>query len=56
MMRNRHNSIRCAKRDQAGAAYVVTLLVTTVLAAVVLVFAKEMRTQTDATANQVSQT
>ena len=56
MTQTAHNPTQRSRRDQNGAAYVVTLLVTTVLAAVVLVFAKEMRTQTDATANQVSQT
>jgi DNA uptake protein ComE-like DNA-binding protein len=51
-----HNPTPRLTHRSRGAAYVVTLLVTTVLAAVVLVFAKEMRTQTDSTANQVSQT
>lgn len=40
---------------QRGAAYVVALLVTTVLAGLALVFAKEMRVSTDQSANQVSQ-
>lgn len=40
---------------QRGAAYVVALLVTTVLAGLVLVFAREMRVSTDQSANQVSQ-
>ena len=40
---------------QRGAAYVVALLVTTVLAGFVLVFAREMRVSTDQSANQVSQ-
>ncbi|MFN3167809.1 MAG: hypothetical protein ACE37H_12170 [Phycisphaeraceae bacterium] len=43
-------------RRQCGAAYVVALLVTTLLAALVLVFAREMRVQTDASSNRASQT
>jgi type II secretory pathway component PulK len=39
-----------------GAAYVVALMVTTVLAGLVLVFAREMRVESDASANRVSQT
>lgn len=50
------NPARRHAREQRGAAYVVALLVTTVLASMVLVFSKEMRVQTDALANRVSQT
>lgn len=49
------NPARRHARDQRGAAYVVALLVTTVLASMVLVFSKEMRVQTDASANRISQ-
>jgi len=44
-----HAQTRCR-----GAAYVISLLVTTVLASLVLVFAREMRVYTDSTANRVS--
>lgn len=43
-------------RAPRGAAYIIALLVTTVLATMTLVFAREMRVQTDAAANRVSQT
>lgn len=43
-------------REQRGAAYIVALLVTTLLASMVLVFAKEMRAEADASVNRVSQT
>lgn len=42
--------------EKRGAAYVVALMVTTVLAGMVLVFAQEMRVESDASANRVSQT
>lgn len=47
---------RSAAHNKRGAAYVVALLVTTVLAGLVLVFAREMRVESDASANRVSQT
>lgn len=46
---------RSAAHNKRGAAYVVALLVTTVLAGLVLVFAREMRVESDASANRVSQ-
>lgn len=50
--KTRHRSAR----RQRAAAYVVALLVTTVLASLVLVFAREMRVKTDASSNRASQT
>ncbi|MBX2851259.1 MAG: general secretion pathway protein GspK [Phycisphaeraceae bacterium] len=47
---------RNAAHAHRGAAYVVALMVTTVLAGLVLVFAREMRVESDASANRVSQT
>lgn len=46
---------RRGARSERAAAYVVALLVTTVLAGMVLVFAKEMRVQSDASANRTSE-
>ncbi|MFK7788963.1 MAG: general secretion pathway protein GspK, partial [Phycisphaeraceae bacterium] len=56
MCKQQTNPARRHARDPRGAAYVVALLVTTVLASMVLVFSKEMRVQTDALANRISQT
>ena len=43
------------QRQRHAAAYVVAVLVTTVLAALVLVFARQMRAEADASVNQASQ-
>ena len=52
-----HNPLqRQRTRASRGAAYIVALLVTTLLAGMVLVFAQEMRVKTDESANRVSQT
>lgn len=56
MMPHHANNPMHRRRRETAAAYIVALLVTTVLAAMVLVFAREMRTRADASANHVSQT
>lgn len=50
------NLIGRTRGESRGAAYVVALLVTTVLAALALVFAREMRVQAAVSANRNSQT
>ncbi len=55
MVDHRSDNPKRGSADTRGAAYIVALLVTTVLAAMALVFAKEMRVKTDASANYTSQ-
>ncbi len=56
MRRKQTNNPKQRQPGRRGAAYIIALLVTTVLAALTLVFAREMRVHTDSSANQVSQT